>query len=609
MLGVATATRVIDRTWYQWSFSSIKARIEHLAEEATAAAALDTPTVGGVDEPSEVVPPLDAVVSVTDAPMPLQSAPAGTAFGTLVHSVMERVDFTAPDVGRRAARALRRAAPLPGPRRSPPTCWPPGCSTPWARRSAGAWAIAACSTSSGSTGSTSSPSTSPSPPSTPGPSPRSWPVTSPPTTTCGRGSSEAASGAQRVDVAGLLTGSVDLVARTTDGRYWLADYKTNLISDGDYGRRSLTEAMAHHGYPLQATLYLVALHRFLRWRHGCRLRPRPHLDGAAYLFLRGMDPAAAPPGVGRGAPGVIWWRPPTAAIEELDRLLAGGAVRSGPHEHPGLALRRVRRGRRRGRRTRRVGPPSPFGDPTPARAPGRSSTHPPPTAGRGAVPVVAEPSAVDAAPGGALAVARGGGARPVRRSHRGRRSPGSSASPPPTASAPSKSPTRHLVLAVAFAARAPRHGHLSETLGRETARARRDSRAYAVVILDLDHFKRINDTYGHEAGDRVLVAVGELLRAHTREGDLVCRYGGEEFVVLMPGSSAVSAARRAEVWRAALEAQHFSLKGEDVVVTLSAGVACFPDDGSDGEAVLHAADEALYRAKGSGRNNVTTFSR
>ena len=89
---------------------------------------------------------------------------------------------------------------------------------------------------------------------------------------------------------------------------------------------------------------------------------------------------------------------------------------------------------------------------------------------------------------------------------------------------------------------------LAETLARETARARRDSRAYAVVILDLDHFKQVNDTHGHEAGDRVLVAAAELLRSHTREGDLVCRYGGEEFVVLMPGASAVSAARRAELW-------------------------------------------------------------
>ena len=125
-------------------------------------------------------------------------------------------------------------------------------------------------------------------------------------------------------MAGLLTGSVDLVARTTDGRYWLADYKTNLISDGDYGRRSLTEAMAHHGYPLQATLYLVALHRFLRWRMGAAYDPDRHLDGAAYLFLRGMDPAAPPSA--QGGPGIVWWRPPTAAIEELDRLLARGVA-------------------------------------------------------------------------------------------------------------------------------------------------------------------------------------------------------------------------------------------------------------------------------------------
>jgi diguanylate cyclase (GGDEF)-like protein/PAS domain S-box-containing protein len=150
--------------------------------------------------------------------------------------------------------------------------------------------------------------------------------------------------------------------------------------------------------------------------------------------------------------------------------------------------------------------------------------------------------------------------------------------------------------------------YLTETLTRETARARRDSRAYAVVLLDLDHFKRVNDTYGHDAGDRVLVALADLLRAHTREGDVVCRYGGEEFVVLMPGSSAVAAARRAQVWRTTLEAQPFAFKADQVTVTLSAGVACFPDDGGDGEAILRAADVALYQAKGSGRNRVMVFT-
>ena len=318
-LAVSTAHRVIDRTWYRWSFSSIKASMERLAEED----ALDAPAVGGVDEPSEVVPPLDAVVSITDAPMPLQSAPAGTAFGTLVHSVMERVDFAAPDVvdqlRERCAELLHyralavtpdvlatgllhaMGAPLGG-------CMGDrrlldlervdrldelAFDLPLAGLDARAIAEVVA---------------------------RHLPADD----DLRRWFTDAASGAQRVDVAGLLTGSVDLVARTTDGRYWLADYKTNLISDGDYGRRSLTEAMAHHGYPLQATLYLVALHRFLRWRMGAGYDPDRHLDGAAYLFLRGMDPAAPPSA--QGGPGIVWWRPPTAAIEELDRLLARGVA-------------------------------------------------------------------------------------------------------------------------------------------------------------------------------------------------------------------------------------------------------------------------------------------
>jgi exodeoxyribonuclease V beta subunit len=317
-LEVAVAARELDRSWYQWSFSSIKARMEEVVEEVTAGAVLDLPAVGGVDEPSEVVPPPEVVRPVGATPMPLQSAPAGTAFGTLVHSVMERVDFAAPDVAdqlrERVAELLHyrslpitpdaladsllvaMATPLGG-------CMGErrlldldrvdrldelGFDLPLAGLDARAIAGVVA-----------------------GHLPaddllRSWFV-------------EAAAGPLAVDVAGLLTGSVDLVARTTDGRYWLADYKTNFLADGDYRPEALAEAMAHHGYPLQATLYLVALHRFLRWR----LRgydPDRHLDGAAYLFLRGMDPTAAGP----GAPGIVWWRPPTAAIEELDRLLARG---------------------------------------------------------------------------------------------------------------------------------------------------------------------------------------------------------------------------------------------------------------------------------------------
>jgi exodeoxyribonuclease V beta subunit len=146
----------------------------------------------------------------------------------------------------------------------------------------------------------------------------------------------AAAGEHRVEVAGLLTRSIDLVARTADGGVWLADYKSNLLPDGDYGPAALADAMAHHGYPLQATLYLVALHRYLRWRVR-DYDPDRHLLGAAYLFLRGMgaapdaDAPGAPPGsTGAGSgdrSGVVWWRPPTEAIEELDHLFATGGDR------------------------------------------------------------------------------------------------------------------------------------------------------------------------------------------------------------------------------------------------------------------------------------------
>jgi exodeoxyribonuclease V beta subunit len=120
-------------------------------------------------------------------------------------------------------------------------------------------------------------------------------------------------------LAGMLTGSIDLVARTDGGqRFWVADYKTNQLGpDSGYTRAELAEAMAHHHYPLQAALYRVALHRLLRWRLA-GYRPEVHLGGAAYLFLRGMDPSRP----ADAARGVFWWQPPAAAIDALDRLLA-----------------------------------------------------------------------------------------------------------------------------------------------------------------------------------------------------------------------------------------------------------------------------------------------
>lgn len=120
----------------------------------------------------------------------------------------------------------------------------------------------------------------------------------------------------------------------------------------------------------------------------------------------------------------------------------------------------------------------------------------------------------------------------------------------------------------------------------------------AVIMVDIDSFKRLNDTYGHACGDRVLQTVSEVLRAGATSYEHACRYGGEEFVVVMVGASRSAAVARAEQWR-----QEFARKAEPSA-TLSAGVAVFPRDGTDVEGLLRAADRALYAAKEGGRNRV-----
>lgn len=151
--------------------------------------------------------------------------------------------------------------------------------------------------------------------------------------------------------------------------------------------------------------------------------------------------------------------------------------------------------------------------------------------------------------------------------------------------------------------------YLEETLGREVQRACRQERALSVLMLDLDHFKRLNDTYGHDAGDLVLHAVGDFLRSRTRTEDIACRCGGEEFVVIMPESTLENAARRAQeicdgIGQLRMEYQTRSLGA----ITVSIGVSglASPGEGS-GLALLKAADIALYRAKREGRNRVVVF--
>ncbi|WP_313954232.1 diguanylate cyclase [Accumulibacter sp.] len=142
--------------------------------------------------------------------------------------------------------------------------------------------------------------------------------------------------------------------------------------------------------------------------------------------------------------------------------------------------------------------------------------------------------------------------------------------------------------------------HLDENLAAEWQRARRYGQPLSLLIFDIDHFKRVNDTWGHEAGDRVLQEVGALLRTFLRDSDRASRLGGEEFVLLMPGSSLVQAEAAAERLRQAVAARAMSgLPG----VTVSLGVAGLAND-EDGSSLLARADAALYRAKQGGRNRV-----
>ncbi len=146
--------------------------------------------------------------------------------------------------------------------------------------------------------------------------------------------------------------------------------------------------------------------------------------------------------------------------------------------------------------------------------------------------------------------------------------------------------------------------YFTETLQRELARCRREERPLSLALLDLDHFKEINDAFGHEAGDRVLEAFGGFLRERTRDGDVACRYGGEEFVVLLPGAPGQAASARAEEWRGALQRFRVAHSGRDLGVTISAGIAEFPTHAGTHDDLIRIADVALYQAKREGRNRV-----
>jgi exodeoxyribonuclease V beta subunit len=352
-LEVAASNRrehTIDRTWARWSFSRLGTMAESIALGDGIEPAVDVGEraldVGGVDEPAE---PADEFMMRDDEPdeagqmqfglgpvAHLADVAGGTRFGTFVHSVLEHLDFTSPtlesdlriaaveqarrdglevpldDVVAGLAAAVRtplghlfagRAlADIPPHDRLPELTFDFPIS---GRFAAGAIGDAMLATLH--------------------PSDRLRPF-----------ATQLSREFRGLDISGWMHGSIDAVFRVTDPddevgpRYLIVDYKTNRVHQpgtpdpvAAYHPARLVPAMEHSRYPLQALLYSVALHRYLRWRLGDAYVPHDHLGGVGYLFVRGMVGPTTP--MVRGVPhGVFSWRPPTTTILEIDRLFSGG---------------------------------------------------------------------------------------------------------------------------------------------------------------------------------------------------------------------------------------------------------------------------------------------
>jgi diguanylate cyclase (GGDEF)-like protein len=159
--------------------------------------------------------------------------------------------------------------------------------------------------------------------------------------------------------------------------------------------------------------------------------------------------------------------------------------------------------------------------------------------------------------------------------------------------------------------------HLEKRLDEELRRSYDHKLELAVLMLDLDHFKTINDRYGHLVGDRILKEVAEVIRKRIRLVDLIGRYGGEEFIVVLPGTDRKGAREAGERIRSAVAKKRFKVYDDELRVTVSIGIASFPGDLGDLERkdfdpgwrreVIDIADSALYLAKDDGRNQIKTY--
>ena len=142
-------------------------------------------------------------------------------------------------------------------------------------------------------------------------------------------------------------------------------------------------------------------------------------------------------------------------------------------------------------------------------------------------------------------------------------------------------------------------GYFQERIASEVSRVARSGKLLTIAMVDVDHFKAFNDTHGHGAGDDVLQAIGATLQRSFRQSDIVCRWGGEEFVIAMPDTDIAAAHRRLDEVRQSLQVE--------ARVTISAGLAAFPIDGTSAEKVLAVADARLFQAKGAGRNRIVVM--
>jgi len=149
-----------------------------------------------------------------------------------------------------------------------------------------------------------------------------------------------------------------------------------------------------------------------------------------------------------------------------------------------------------------------------------------------------------------------------------------------------------------------RRGAFDKKISEELVRAKTFKTTFGLMLLDIDHFKSLNDRYGHPFGDQVLKRLGAVLNSLVYDTDFVARYGGEEFAIVLPRAEPAGALRKAEAIRAAIEAELFSVGFEELRVTVSIGVSHFPRDASTPEELVARADAALYAAKSAGRNRV-----